>query len=228
MGQQTQTGAARFQRAQRRQITMQMLSLDQMLAEEHTARLVWAYVDALDLTKLYDKIRAVAGGAGRDLIDPQILVSLWSMATIDGIKFRPAAGPALQRTASLPMAVRRGLGESSHARRFSHRPRRISRRLAHAERGDAVASRAGGIDAGRSGRNAGAGIGGRERAGFDDRPGSPQDENGRLVTEWNAFQWALNTVGLLDASDSGDGFLGIKQLMSILLPTVLPAVWLLE
>ena len=64
---------------------MRMLSLDQMLAEEHTVRLVWAYVDALDLTELYAKIRAVAGGAGRDPIDPQILLSLWLMATIDGI-----------------------------------------------------------------------------------------------------------------------------------------------
>ena len=60
MGQQTQTGEARFQRAQRRQIMMQMLSLDQMLAEDHTARLIWAYVDSLDLTELYANIRAVA------------------------------------------------------------------------------------------------------------------------------------------------------------------------
>ena len=85
MRQRTQIGEARFQRAQRRQIMMQMLSLDQMLAEDHTVRLVWAYVDALDLTELYVKIRAVAGGAGRDPIDPQILLSLWLMATIDGI-----------------------------------------------------------------------------------------------------------------------------------------------
>ena len=85
MRQRTQIGEARFQRAQRRQIMMQMLSLDQMLAEDHTVRLVWAYVDALDLTELYAKIRAVAGGAGRDPIDPQILLSLWLTATIDGI-----------------------------------------------------------------------------------------------------------------------------------------------
>ena len=85
MRQRTQIGEARFQRAQRRQIMMRMLSLDQMLAEDHTVRLVWAYVDALDLTELYVKIRAVAGGAGRDPIDPQILLSLWLMATIDGI-----------------------------------------------------------------------------------------------------------------------------------------------
>ena len=44
----------------RRQIMMQMLSLDQMLAEDHTARLIWAYVDSLDLTELYANIRSVA------------------------------------------------------------------------------------------------------------------------------------------------------------------------
>ena len=46
MGRQTLTDEARFQRAQRRQIMMQMLSLDQMLAEDHTARLIWADVEA--------------------------------------------------------------------------------------------------------------------------------------------------------------------------------------
>ena len=85
MGQETQTGQARFQRAHRQQITMRMLSLDQMLAEDHTARQVWAYVDSLDLTELYGKIRAVAGGAGRDPIDPKILLALWLMATVDGV-----------------------------------------------------------------------------------------------------------------------------------------------
>jgi transposase len=85
MGQRTQTGEARFQRAQRRQISMRPLSLDQMLPEDHAARLVWAYIDALDLTEIYTKIRAVEGRAGRDPIDPQILLSLWLMATIDGI-----------------------------------------------------------------------------------------------------------------------------------------------
>jgi len=85
MSQRTQTGQARFQRAQRQQITMRTLSLDQMLAEDHTARLVWAYVESLDLTELYAKIRAVEGGAGRDPIDPKILLALWLMATIDSI-----------------------------------------------------------------------------------------------------------------------------------------------
>src|SRR3972149_1951123 len=58
-------GAPRFQRANRRQARMIMSSLDAMLADDHQARVVWEYVEGLDLACLYDSIRAVEGGAGR-------------------------------------------------------------------------------------------------------------------------------------------------------------------
>jgi transposase len=60
-------------------------SLDAMLAEDHQARVVWEYVEGLDLTCLYDSIRAVKGHAGRDPIDPRILMALWLYATLDGV-----------------------------------------------------------------------------------------------------------------------------------------------
>ena len=60
-------------------------SLDRMLPEDHTARLVWAYVESLDLSEFYGQIRAVEGHVGRDPIDPKILVALWLYATIDGV-----------------------------------------------------------------------------------------------------------------------------------------------
>jgi transposase len=56
-----------------------------MIAEDHPARLVWAYVESLDLSELYGKIRAVEGQVGRDPIDPKILLALWLMATVDGV-----------------------------------------------------------------------------------------------------------------------------------------------
>ena len=79
------TGAARFQRAERRQVRILMLSLEQMLPDEHPVRLVWAYVESLDLSSLYARIRAVEGSVGRDPIDPRILMALWLWATIDGV-----------------------------------------------------------------------------------------------------------------------------------------------
>lgn len=77
--------AARFQRAQRQQTQWQPLALDQMIDENHTARLVWAYVEGLDLSALYDQIKAVEGHVGRNPIDPKILLALWLYATIDGV-----------------------------------------------------------------------------------------------------------------------------------------------
>ena len=59
--------------------------LDGMLPEDHAARLVWAYVESLDLSEFYGQIWAVEGHVGRDPIDPKILVALWLYATIDGV-----------------------------------------------------------------------------------------------------------------------------------------------
>ena len=79
------TSQARVKRPQRRQIEWQAVSLDQLLATDHRARVVWRYVDSLDLNPLYLKIRAVEGTAGRDAVDPKILMALWMFATIEGI-----------------------------------------------------------------------------------------------------------------------------------------------
>jgi transposase len=78
-------GQPRFQRAQRRQMAWRAFSLDQMLPAEHEARIVWTYVESLDISPLYDQIRAVEGHVGRPPIDPKILVALWLYATIDGV-----------------------------------------------------------------------------------------------------------------------------------------------
>jgi transposase len=78
-------GRARVQSAERQQVVMQMASLDSLLVEDHRARLVWEYVRGLDLTALYARIRAVEGRAGREAIDPRILMALWLYATLDGV-----------------------------------------------------------------------------------------------------------------------------------------------
>ena len=79
------TGAPRVQRPQRLQVRMQTCSLDAMLGEDHQARVVWEYVEGLDLSSLYAPIRSVEGRAGRDAIDPRILMALWLYATLDGV-----------------------------------------------------------------------------------------------------------------------------------------------
>ena len=75
----------RVKRPQRDQIEWRPAALDQMIPSDHRVRIVWAYVDSLDVKPLYRKIRAVEGGVGRDAVDPKILMALWMFAIIEGV-----------------------------------------------------------------------------------------------------------------------------------------------
>ena len=78
-------GIPRVQRPDRYQRTLRTASLNELLEPDHRARVVWQYVEGLDLQALYERIRAVEGRAGRDPIDPAILLALWLYATLDGV-----------------------------------------------------------------------------------------------------------------------------------------------
>jgi transposase len=60
------------------------MTIDELLEADHPARAVWSYVEGLDLTFLYDRIRARGSVAGRPPIDPRLLVALWLYATLAG------------------------------------------------------------------------------------------------------------------------------------------------
>lgn len=79
------SGPPRLRYAQRHQGEMRTDSLEQLLPPEHQVRLVWAYVEQLDLSVLLQDIQAVAGRPGQPANDPRLLVALWLYATIDGI-----------------------------------------------------------------------------------------------------------------------------------------------
>jgi transposase len=78
-------GEARFETANRTQIELQPVDLDAILPPGHAARLVWRFVEGLDLRQFYEAIAAREGGPGRTPIDPKILIALWLYATIDGV-----------------------------------------------------------------------------------------------------------------------------------------------
>ena len=75
----------RTQRPERFQIQWRDASLDQLIPHDHRVRAVWAYVDSLNITPLYQKIQAVEGGVGRDAVDPKILMALWMFAIVEGV-----------------------------------------------------------------------------------------------------------------------------------------------
>jgi len=78
-------GEPRYETANRTQVELQPCDLESLLPPEHAARLVWRFVEGLDLQRFYAAIRAREGGAGRPAIDPKILVALWLYATMDGV-----------------------------------------------------------------------------------------------------------------------------------------------
>jgi transposase len=78
-------GSPRLRPIERGQVEMRCASLDQLLTPDHAARVVWAYVEGLDLSLLLQAIKAVAGQPGRDANDPRVLLALWLYATIDGV-----------------------------------------------------------------------------------------------------------------------------------------------
>ena len=75
----------RYETANRTQIELTPTDLEALLPPGHAARLVWRFVEGLDLAAFYATIKAREGRAGRPPIDPQILIALWLYATIDGV-----------------------------------------------------------------------------------------------------------------------------------------------
>jgi transposase len=78
-------GPKRLRHAVRNQVEFQECSLDELLPEEHEARVVWDYVCGLDLSELQARIQAVEHGPGQAPADPRILVALWLYATLRGV-----------------------------------------------------------------------------------------------------------------------------------------------
>ncbi|CAN5847170.1 hypothetical protein BH23PLA1_BH23PLA1_37280 [soil metagenome] len=78
-------GRPRLRTANRQQIVFRATPLDALIPGDHPARLVWDYVEGLDLDHLYDRIRAIQGRPGRAPIDPKILMALWLYATVEGV-----------------------------------------------------------------------------------------------------------------------------------------------
>jgi len=78
-------GAPRVQRPNRAQVELRAVDLEGLLPADHRARLVWAFVEGLDIEPLYERIRATEGAPGRPPIDPAILAALWLYATLEGV-----------------------------------------------------------------------------------------------------------------------------------------------
>ena len=79
------TGTPRLRVPVRDQAVMRLLSLDQLLPEDHEARTVWDFVCQADLSALLQEVRSVQRGPGRDATDPRIPLAVWLYATAQGV-----------------------------------------------------------------------------------------------------------------------------------------------
>lgn len=75
----------RVQMPDRTRPELRPANIDLLVGPEHRVRLVWAYVEQLDLRGWYAQIKAVEGHPGRSPIAPEILLSLWLYATIEAV-----------------------------------------------------------------------------------------------------------------------------------------------
>jgi transposase len=75
----------RLRRPDRRQMLLRPGSLDELLAEDHDARVVWHLVETWDLSQFLDTIRARGEAPGRAATDPKLLIALWLYAATQGV-----------------------------------------------------------------------------------------------------------------------------------------------
>lgn len=75
----------RVLRPDREQLYWDMIDLESQIEADHLVRVVWSFVEQLDLSELYAAIRARDDVAGRPTADPKVLLALWLYATAEGI-----------------------------------------------------------------------------------------------------------------------------------------------
>ena len=99
-------GVPRLRTAERQQVVWEPRALDELLPAEHRARMVWAFVQRLDLSAWLGAIKAVVGQAGQPATDPRLLLAVWLYATSEGL----GAARAVARRCESDLAYRWILG----------------------------------------------------------------------------------------------------------------------
>jgi transposase len=78
-------GRPRMREPVRDQIELRAVDIDSLIGSDHVARVIWGYVERLDLLELEDAIKAREGTPGGPAIAPRLLLALWLYATSEGV-----------------------------------------------------------------------------------------------------------------------------------------------
>lgn len=76
---------ARVLRPVRQQLQWVPLDVEATVPTDHPVRAIWGLLERLDLSGFYGSIRAVLNHPGRPTTDPQVLLGLWLLATVEGV-----------------------------------------------------------------------------------------------------------------------------------------------
>ncbi len=77
--------AVRLREPNRKQMILRPESIEGLIGPEHPARAIWRVLEAMDLSRFYETIRAREGSAGRDATDPRMLLALWLYGLSEGV-----------------------------------------------------------------------------------------------------------------------------------------------
>jgi transposase len=78
-------GKPRLREPVRDQVELRAVDLEALLAADHPARVIWGYVQKIDLRDLEEAIRAREHTPGQAPASPRLLLALWLFATSEGI-----------------------------------------------------------------------------------------------------------------------------------------------
>jgi transposase len=78
-------GKPRMREPERRQVELRSVDLDSLLSTDHAARVIWRYVEQLDLKVLEEAIEAREHTPGQAPASPRLLLALWLYATSQGV-----------------------------------------------------------------------------------------------------------------------------------------------
>jgi transposase len=78
-------GRPRMREPERHQVEWRSVDLDSLLAVDHPARVIWRYVERLDLGLLEERIGAREHTPGQAPASPRLLLALWLYATSQGV-----------------------------------------------------------------------------------------------------------------------------------------------
>ena len=77
--------ALRLRQPNRDQVTPVPTYLDDILPQNHLARLLWQALEQMDLSAFYAPLVVKVDGPGRGAADPKLMVALWLYATAQGV-----------------------------------------------------------------------------------------------------------------------------------------------